>query len=72
MELNDYIKQYSTRKEFAKLIGVKLSYLHNLCQHPEQVGKKTIQKIELATGGSVTFGDMVPKQTKQSEKNASI
>lgn len=61
MKLAQYIKQNTNRKDFAKKINVKLSYLHNLCQRPEQAGKVTIKRIEKATRGSVTFADMVNK-----------
>jgi DNA-binding transcriptional regulator YdaS (Cro superfamily) len=59
MKLDEYIKQHTNRKAFAKVIGVKISYLNNLCQRPKQAGKKTIAKIEQATDGKVTFQDMI-------------
>lgn len=59
MELKTYIKQSGlTRAEFAKLIEVKLTYLHNICQHPEQCGQKTFRKIHIVTKGAVTDKDM--------------
>lgn len=59
MELKTYIKQSGlSRAEFAKKIEVKLSYLHNICQHPEQCGGKTLQKIHIVTHGKVTREDM--------------
>jgi len=64
MELKTYIKQSGlTRKEFAKLIEVKPSYLHNICQRPDQTGKKTVLAIIKATKGKVTFDDMWPKNS---------
>jgi plasmid maintenance system antidote protein VapI len=65
MDLKTYIKQHTSRKDFAEKIGIKPSYLNNLCQHPEQAGKKTIQKIELETDRAVTFGDMIKQSNTQ-------
>ena len=63
MNLKTYIQQSGlTRTEFAKKIGIKLTYLHNICQHPEQTGKKTVLKINKATNGAVTYEDMWPKK----------
>lgn len=61
MELKHFLKD-KNRKQFADTIGIELSYLHNLCQHPEQAGKNTILKIIKASDGAVTFEDMT--QTK--------
>jgi len=57
MELKLFLKG-KNRKQFADKIGRELSYLHNLCQHPQQAGKNTILKIIEASDGAVTFEDM--------------
>lgn len=57
MQLRNFLKD-KNRKEFAEKIGTSIHYLNNLCQRPEQAGKKIVMKIQLASGGKVTFGDM--------------
>lgn len=57
MELKNYLKD-KNRAEFANKIGTTVNYLNNLCQHPEQAGKKMIRKIISASEGAVTFDDM--------------
>jgi myosin-crossreactive antigen len=57
MKLKKFLKGKS-RREWAVKFGTTLNYLNNLCQHPEQAGKKMIQRINIETGGLVTFEDM--------------
>jgi pantothenate kinase len=57
MELRNYLKR-NDRKAFAHKCDTTVNYLNNLCQHPEQAGKKMIRKIISASGGAVTFDDM--------------
>jgi hypothetical protein len=57
MTLKQYLKD-KNRAAFAIKLGTTLNYLNNLCQRPEQAGKKMIQKIVRHTHGAVSFSDM--------------
>ena len=73
MNLKQYLKtNHITRKDFAEMIEVKLSYLHNICQHPENVGGKTLQKIHIVTQGQVTREDMWGNKWPTKKTKASI
>jgi plasmid maintenance system antidote protein VapI len=64
MELKSYANNYG-RKKLAKKLGTTLNYLNNLCQHPEQAGKKMALRIEKESKGIVTKDDLwFPKQNK--------
>jgi hypothetical protein len=67
MELKQYLKG-KNRAAFAKATKNKVSYINNLCQHPEQCGKKTAYRIFEATGGLVTPDEMMRPRKKQAKK----
>lgn len=59
MLLRDYIPR-GKRSDFARQLGVKVSYLHKLCVGQEQPGIALVLKIERATLGRVTKHDLRP------------
>lgn len=58
MDLKTYLLD-KNRTEFAEKIGTTVNYINNLCQNPQQAGKKIAISIEQATGGAVTLRELL-------------
>lgn len=60
MDLKTYFSTFGkSRADFAKEIGSTLNYINNLCQRPNQVGKKTALRISQATNGKVSVMELL-------------
>ena len=61
MKLDVYLSETKTSKEaFAKLIGRSPEAVRLWCQRKRQPRPDTVQAIQQATGGRVTWADFAP------------
>ena len=65
MKLMDFLNTYRiTNKEFAAHIGIDPAAVWKVCKEKQIPGLPLACKIKMATGGKVTYEDLMPEEPK--------